>query len=126
MVGHILDYAETTRTTVIMVSDHATANPSFIGTQSKDGFNTLESHFSNHKFIYPNKESLDSLLSEIVIDWVDISKYRGESENSSYKGDHSGSDVPCFLYSKRYNLPKIIIKNTDILPIVKRQLGRSE
>jgi len=126
LVGKIIDYAETTKTTVIMVSDHATGNPSFIGTLTQDGFSTMESFFSSHKFIYPDKPALDSLLGETVIEWIDASKYGGDSEDPSYKGDHSGSDVPCFLYSKKFSIDKTIISNTDILPIVKRQLGRSE
>jgi len=126
LVGRIIDYAETTKTTVIMVSDHATGNPSFIGIKTTDGFSSTESVFSTYKFVYPDKESLDSLLGEFVIEWIDVSKYGGESEDPSYKGDHSGSDVPFFLYSKTYNLKKNIFSNTDIYPIIKRQLGRSE
>ncbi|MGE3063706.1 MAG: alkaline phosphatase [bacterium] len=126
LVKMIIDYAETTRTTVIMVSDHATGNPAFIGTMDGKEFSTMESKFLETGFRYPDKNSLDSMLSRIVIEWVDASKYGGESEDPSYKGDHSGSDVPCFMYSKKYSIQDIVIRNTDILPMVKRQLGRCE
>ncbi|MDD3804152.1 MAG: alkaline phosphatase [bacterium] len=126
LVKRVLDYAESTRTTVIMVSDHATGNPSFVGVRDEEGFSTMEGYFREEKFFYPDKNSLDSLLDNIVIEFVDASKFGGESEDPSYKGDHSGSDVPCFLYSKKYQMSDIVIKNTDILPMVKRQLGRCE
>ena len=109
-----------------MVSDHATATPAFIGTYQDGEFTPMESFFIAPGFRYPDKASLDAILSKAVIEWVDATKYGGETDDPSYKGDHSGSDVPCFLYSKKYSMKDVIIKNTDILPIIKRQLGRVE
>lgn len=121
MVKRVLDFASKTNTTVILVSDHATANPVFVGTFTDSLLHTMDSYFINNVDT-SSKENLLKTLNNFKIKFTDISEFSGNKEEASYKGDHTGSDVLGFFYSKKFRIEKIFYKNSELFEIMKKSL----
>ncbi len=121
MVKRVLDFASKTNTTVLLVSDHATANPVFVGTFTDSLLHTMDSYFIKNVDT-SSKENLLKTLDSFKIKFTDISEFSGTKEESSYKGDHTGSDVLGFFYSKKFRIEKIFYKNYELFEIMKKSL----
>ncbi|MEO0238208.1 MAG: alkaline phosphatase, partial [candidate division WOR-3 bacterium] len=121
MIKTVLDFASKTNTTVLLVSDHSTANPVFVGTFTDSILNTMDSYFVNN-FDTSTKENLVKSLDSFKVKFTDISELPGEKEESSYRGDHTGSDVLGFFYSKNFKLEKIFYRNDQLFDLMKKIL----
>ncbi|MEO0281917.1 MAG: alkaline phosphatase [candidate division WOR-3 bacterium] len=121
MIKTVLDFASKTNTTVLLVSDHSTANPVFVGTFTDSILNTMDSYFVNN-FDSSTKENLVKSLESFKVKFTDISELHGEKEESSYRGDHTGSDVLGFFYSKNFKLEKIFYQNDQLFDLMKKIL----
>ncbi|MEJ5307258.1 MAG: alkaline phosphatase [candidate division WOR-3 bacterium] len=121
MVKTVLDFASKTNTTVILVSDHSTANPVFIGTFTDSTLHTMDSYFVKN-FDNSTRENTVKSLDSFKVKFTDISEFSGEKEESSYRGDHTGSDVLGFFYSRNFKLEKIFYRNDQIFDLMKKIL----
>ncbi|MEO0289375.1 MAG: alkaline phosphatase [candidate division WOR-3 bacterium] len=121
MVKIVLDFALKTNTTVLLVSDHSTANPVFVGTFTDSTLHTMDSYFVKN-FESSTKENLIKSLDSFKVKFTDISELPGEKEEISYAGDHTGSDVLGFFYSRNFKLEKIFYRNDQIFDLMKKIL----
>lgn len=121
MVKTVLDFASETNTTVILLSDHSTANPVFVGTFTDSMLHTMDSYFIKN-FDSSTKDNVLKTLDSFKVKFTEISEFSGEKEESSYRGDHTGSDVLGFFYSRNFKLEKIFYRNDQIFDLMKKIL----
>ncbi len=65
---------------------------------------------------------LDEKISKFKIKFSDITQFSAKSDDGSYKGDHTTSDILVFFYSKKISLKKIFYRNNQIFQTMKQVL----
>lgn len=122
LLDSLADFADSTNTSVLVITDHATANPVITGIKDGDSIIVYDSYFSKKGFSYPYKESLDSSLSYINIDWISEVHSSKEGQMYSGGGEHTASDLAGYLLSKHEHGFRGFMKNSDIFAKMKEIL----
>ncbi len=116
VIAMLTDYCDSTEATLVIIPDHATANPVIAGT--RDGENALvyESEFIRNDAQYPDKESFKPLLDNIIVNWTIVDN---KDNKFGYYAEHTGSDILGLAYGKHAGKFKGFISNTDIFTLMK-------
>ncbi len=117
----VMDYCDSTETTLLIIPDHATANPIFTGSKDSLGFYVYDSYFVENEFVYPDKEAFKELIKHIDVHWTTSN---GETEDAGYRGEHTGSDVLGLMYGKYSYMLNGFLSNTDFFESMKRILKK--
>lgn len=115
-VALLTDYCDSTDATLVIIPDHATANPVIAGTRDGDNILVYESEFIKNDAQYPDKESFKTLLENIIVNWTIVDN---TDNKFGYYAEHTGSDILGLAYGKHAGRFKGFISNTDIFTLLK-------
>lgn len=117
----LMDYCDSTRTTLLIIPDHATANPIFIGTKDSSGHYIYDAAFIENDFSYPDKDAYMELMENIDIGWT---LPLGTPKDDDYRGEHTGSDLLGLMYGKHSNAIRGFVGNDDFFEAMKEILKK--
>lgn len=115
----IMDYCDSTQTTLLIIPDHATANPIFAGTKDSNGHHIYDSRFIENDFTYPDKDAYSKLMERIDVSWT---LPLGNPKDDDYRGEHTGSDLLGLMYGKHSDAIRGFIGNDDFFEAMKEIL----
>lgn len=116
LIAMLTYYCDSTEATLVIIPDHATANPVIAGTRDGDDALVYESEFIKNEAHYPDKESFKPLLDNIIVNWTIVDN---KDNKFGYYAEHTGSDILGLAYGKHAGKFKGFISNTDIFTLMK-------